>query len=71
VLTRKQVLAWADSFHQRTGHWPNHFSGPIDEAPGETWLAIEMALRQGIRGFKMRSTLFRLLRKHRKIAAPI
>jgi hypothetical protein len=67
ALTIKQVLGWADSYHQQTGRWPNHLSGPIAEAPGETWLAIEMALRQGIRGFKKRSTLFQLLRKHRQI----
>ena len=71
ALTRKLVLAWADAYYHRTGHWPTHLSGPIAEAPGETWLAVEMALRQGIRGFKIRSTLFQFLRKHRKIAAPI
>lgn len=68
-LTKKQVLAWAESYRRRTGHWPTHLSGPIAEAPAETWLAVEMALRQGIRGFKGRSTLFQVLRKHRKTGA--
>jgi hypothetical protein len=62
VLTEKKVREWAKSHRQRTGQLPNHLSGPIPEAPGETWLAVEMALRQGIRGFKRRTTLFRLLR---------
>jgi hypothetical protein len=69
-LTRQIVLAWADAYHQRCGRWPTHLSGPIVEAPGETWLAVEMALRQRIRGFKKFSTLYRLLRKYRKIEAP-
>ncbi len=70
ILTPKLVLAWADSYHQRNGRWPTHLSGPITEAPGETWLAVDMALRQEIRGFKGLSSLFQLLRKHRTIEAP-
>jgi hypothetical protein len=66
-LTRQLVLEWADLYYQENGCWPNHLAGPIAEAPGETWLAVEMALRQGIRGFKERSTLYQLLRKYRKI----
>lgn len=30
-------------------------------------LAIEMALRQGIRGLRKRSTLFRVLQKYRNV----
>jgi len=59
------ILQWADAYRRRTGHWPRHLSGPIPEAPGETWLAVEMALRQGIRGLQRRSTLFQLLQKYR------
>jgi hypothetical protein len=66
-LTRDLVLEWADAFYRRTGRWPTCKSGPIAEAPGETWLAVEMAMRQGIRGFKGFNTLFRLLRKYRHI----
>jgi len=65
LLTRKLVLAWADAYHQRIGCWPTHKSGPIAEAPGETWLAVEMALRQGIRGLQGDSSLFQFLRRHR------
>ena len=67
VLSYKLVLAWADAYHQRTGRWPTHKSGPIADAPGETWLAVDMALRQGIRGLKGDSSLFQFLRKHRKV----
>ena len=36
-LSEAQVLAWADTFHERSGTWPNIGSGPIAEAPGEAW----------------------------------
>jgi len=36
LLTEEQILAWADSHHDRTGSWPRKDSGPIPEAPGET-----------------------------------
>jgi hypothetical protein len=49
-LTIPQVLAWADAHHQRTGQWPRAGAGPILDAPGETWEAIDAALRQGCRG---------------------
>jgi hypothetical protein len=42
-----QVLAWADAYHRRIGRWPNEDSGPVEEAPGETWKAVESALRPG------------------------
>ncbi|HWB09893.1 MAG TPA: hypothetical protein VG826_11735 [Pirellulales bacterium] len=61
----KAILAWADAYRSRTGHWPNADSGPIGEAPGETWYAIESALRTGIRGLQGGSSLARLLAAHR------
>src|SRR5207244_488778 len=36
-MKRKEILAWADAHHKRTGTWPTGASGPIAEAPGETW----------------------------------
>ncbi len=56
-LGLRQVLAWADAHHQRTGHWPNAESGMIAEAPGETWKAVDTALEKGLRGFPGGSTL--------------
>ena len=63
ILTVKQILAWADVHHKRTGAWPRRSSGPVREAPGETWIVIDFALRKGIRGFR-KSSLARLLAQH-------
>jgi len=64
-LTVQQILTWADAFHARTGHWPNENSGPVADAPGETWTAVCMALQRGHRGLRGRSSLPRLLAEHR------
>ena len=44
--------------------WPNNQSGPILEAPGDTWVAIDKALRHGNRGLPGGSSLFQLLNQH-------
>jgi hypothetical protein len=62
-----RILEWADEHYQRTGKWPNHDSGPIIGAQGETWLAVESALSNGVRGLDGGSSLYRLLKKHRNI----
>ena len=67
-LTAKLLLGWADAHYQRSGRWPTHKSGPIVDAPGETWLAVDMALRQEIRGWRGSTSLFRFVRKHRNVA---
>jgi hypothetical protein len=64
-LDRKQVLRWADAYHERTGEWPIQESGCIPESPGDTWLAIDAALRGGHRRLRPGSSLARLLAKHR------
>jgi hypothetical protein len=66
-LRRRQILAWADAHHRRTGAWPNRDSGPIAEAPGDTWAAIDAALHQSCRGlsFAACSSLAQLLAKYR------
>ena len=66
-LTCRQILAWADAHHEQTGRSPHTYSGRVLDAPGETWLGVDKALRSGWRGLRGRSSLFRLLRKHRKI----
>jgi hypothetical protein len=60
-LSVAQIIEWAKAYHQRTGTWPKEDSGPIPEAPGETWLAMDMALRKGRRELSGRSSLARLL----------
>jgi hypothetical protein len=64
-LTRKVILAWADAHRRRTGDWPTMESGPILEAPGEIWSAVDTALRNGLRGLRGGSSLARLLAKYR------
>src|SRR5436305_905643 len=36
-FTVRQILAWADAHHRRTGVWPGRGSGLVFEAPQETW----------------------------------
>ncbi len=67
LLSREQILAWADAHHQRTGQWPVSQSGPIDEAPGETWGAVQAALARGRRGLHGRSSLAELLHAERGV----
>ena len=48
-FTEKQILAWADAYLAEHGKWPSHNSGPIT-GTAETWLAVDAALRWGMRG---------------------
>ncbi len=66
-LTVPQILAWADAHYRRTGDWPRHISGPIADAPGETWGAVDTALQSGLRGLPGGSSLYRVLVRHRGI----
>jgi hypothetical protein len=62
-----QILAWADSHHQRTGSWPKENSGAITESPGQTWNGVASALRSGVRGLPGGSSLARLLAERRGV----
>jgi hypothetical protein len=64
-LTEEQILAWADAHHARTGRWPKARSGPVVEAPGENWMRVHKALKQGRRGLPGDSSLARLLHQRR------
>jgi hypothetical protein len=66
-LSECQILKWADSHHRQTGQWPRVLSGPIVGAPGETWLAIDSALREGLRGLPGNDSLARLLQRQRGV----
>lgn len=66
-LSYEQIVAWADAHHVRTGRWPNMESGPVHEAPGETWCAINHALNRGHRGLRGRSSLVELLEAERGV----
>lgn len=63
----RAILAWADAHYRRHGSWPHVRSGPIPESPGDTWLAVEGALRSGCRGLPGRDTLFRFLQRHGRL----
>lgn len=64
-LQEEQILAWAEAYRERTRAWPNQRSGPIPEAPGTTWRAIDLALHQGGRGLPGGSSLYRFLQQQR------
>jgi superfamily II DNA or RNA helicase len=68
-LTVEKILSWADSYHRCNRKWPNAKAGAIEHAPGETWLGVDMALRQGLRGFPGGSSLARLIKQHRNETA--
>jgi hypothetical protein len=61
-LTVEQILAWAEAHRRRTGRWPTAVSGPVAEAPGESWNAINRALWGGNRGLPKMKSLRKLLR---------
>lgn len=64
-LTIPKILKMADHHHKATGKWPRANDGPILGYPGETWLAINSALDQGVRGLSGGSSLAEVLRVHR------
>lgn len=64
-LNVEQVLAWADAHRARTGRLPKAKSGPIPEAPGETWMRVNTALIEGLRGLPGGSSLARLFAERR------
>jgi hypothetical protein len=66
-LTRAQILRWAEEHHRATSKWPSSNSGPIGEAPGETWKGVDLALRHGYRGLPRGPSLAKLLADERKV----
>jgi hypothetical protein len=66
-LEVESILTWADAEFARSGRWPTAKSGPIPEAPGETWMRVNTALREGLRGLPGGSSLARLLAQRRGV----
>jgi hypothetical protein len=66
-MTVRQILAWADAWYARTGHWPKQkdWRQPIPGSQGETWGGVIQAVAMGLRGFPGGFSLFDLLAKHR------
>jgi len=61
-LNEDDIVRWILAFWERSGKWPTVKSGPVEDAPGETWAAVSSALRNGIRGMPGGTTLARLIR---------
>jgi hypothetical protein len=49
-LYASDILAWADDFYARVGHWPLYIDGKITGQLGLTWCAVNQALRKGLPG---------------------
>ena len=64
-LSQAKILSWCDAHKQRTGHWPTKTSGPVVDAPEETWLAVDSAMKRARRGLRKRSSLAQLLNQAR------
>src|SRR5262249_57869160 len=47
LLTERKILGWAKGYRRRFGRWPKKLGGPIADAPGETWRAVDTALHNG------------------------
>jgi hypothetical protein len=62
-LTLERVKAWVLSHHAATGEWPRSVSGAIAGVPGETWCAMNNALRKGRRGLPGVSSVSQLVRE--------
>jgi hypothetical protein len=63
ALSVAEIRRWAEAYRQRAGTWPTLRSGPIPEAPSETWNMVNSALVNGKRGLPGRTSLFRLLQQ--------
>ena len=66
-LTVRKILRWAGAHRRLMGQWPKYGSGPIPESPGETWLRVQAALREGRRGLPGGLSLAKLLAEYRGV----
>jgi len=67
TLTVKKILGWIDDHHSQTGQWPNSRSGQVFASPRDTWQAIDQALKHSVRGLRVRTSLAKLLKRHRRV----
>jgi hypothetical protein len=63
-LLTAEIVSWARSYWRREGRLPTLTSGPIADAPGETWRGVQMALVVGLRGLPGGDSLHRLLQRN-------
>jgi len=69
-LDERTILAWADAYNRRHDRWPTRMSGQIPESGGDTWNAIDLALRKGFRGLPPGLSINGLLYKYRSKIDP-
>ena len=62
-LSESGIARWACKVHANTGIWPTRDSGPIPDAPGETWYAVSNCLVKGYRGLPGGTSLAQLLER--------
>ena len=60
-LNIDEIWGWAVAYREATGKCPTKASGGIASAPFETWLAVDAALREGLRGLPGGISLAQLL----------
>lgn len=65
LLTKPKIMKWAKMHHRRTGQWPNRTSGPVVDAPGEKWGALDAAFYAGVRGLHKGDSLTRMIARAR------
>src|SRR5262249_51619781 len=63
LLSEQQILNWADSYFAEGGELPKRESGPIAGTNGETWNAVDSALKTGRRGLSGGSSLAQLIKE--------
>jgi hypothetical protein len=66
-LTITEILLWACHHRAVTGNWPTKDSGCIIGALFETWIAVDTALRVGLRSLPGGSSLAQLLAEKRGV----
>lgn len=64
-LTVEKILRWAEDHKSRTGQWPVKMTKSPPNATGDTWCAIDEALRKGYRGLPGGSSLCMFLGKRK------
>ena len=69
-LPERKIMTWARAHFAAVGCWPAVQSGPIPQSPGDTWLSVDKALRNGSRGLPGGSSLYQLLKAHSLAKGP-
>jgi hypothetical protein len=67
ALSVERIERWARAHFRRTGSWPRRADGPIADAEGETWMAVEVALSHGQRGLPGGSSLAQVVAECRSV----